>query len=101
MPAPVAWMTSFLLRIRSVCWCEAHGAGGVRGRQMLLEAKQQVRLPSAVKRNEIQPAFIEHLVYKLLGKEKSKREGKSRFIHLLYTIVRHKFKQQRIRKIFG
>ena len=65
---------------------------------MPLEAKEQVRPPLAVKRNKIQQTFLEHPVYKSLGKEKSKREGKSRFIHLLYTILRHTFKQQRIGK---
>lgn len=88
--APVVWMTHFLLRIRSGCrWKhEAHKGGTGRfwkqnGERGCLQAARR---------------HYSQRVQKFLGKEKSKHERKSHFIPLLYTILRHKFKQQRIGK---
>lgn len=88
--APVVWMTHFLLRIGSGCrWKhEAHEGGTGR----LWKQNGERGCLQAARRHYSQRA------QKFLGKEKSKHERKSHFIPLLYTILRHKFKQQRIGK---
>lgn len=64
-----------------------------------LEAKQQVRPPPGVKQDEIQPTLSAGYISSWGRKRANEREKTFFFlIHLLYTILRHKFKQQRIGK---
>ena len=71
--APVAWMTHFLLGIKSRSstrrgWWWRGAVGDWRP----LEEKQQVRPPPGVKRDASQPTLTERWAHKFLGKEKRK-----------------------------